>query len=306
MTIAQQYSKPPYLGCSNLLNSESVGWRALGLRYLEVSAHFHELEGLPSKDVAAHVFVGEEIRKEVFLSGRWRRLDFRRGKIATTAPGETWRLRDMQGNALSTLKVINLDIPASTFASVVEELPISLAGRPRTVYTAYIEDEAVTHFTLSLVHALRAGASNIYAESSAHWLASHLYLGAEKMAEWTTALGGEPIPDVLLVHVLEYIREHLKDDLSLEALAKEVGLTQFQFASRFQKAMGNSPHKHVLHLRMQNAKLLISQTKKPVSEISMLCGFKTASHFGVAFQKHFAQSPTAYRFAQKMMQFSLK
>ena len=107
------------------------------------------------------------------------------------------------------------------------------------------------------------------------------------------------------MRILEYMGEHLDGDLSLKALAREADLGEFQIARLFQRGLGKSPHRHVLHLRLQNAARLLSETKRTVSEIALLCGFNSASHFGAAFQKHYSQSPSEYRFAQKWVELGL-
>ena len=56
---------------------------------------------------------------------------------------------------------------------------------------------------------------------------------------------------------------------------------------------------------MQHAAWLLRETRKTTAEVALLCGFKTASHFGVAFQKHFGKRPLAYRFAQKRFRLSV-
>ena len=289
----------PMLGVSELVTSDSVGWNSLRLLLTEISTDSDEYESPRVKDLAAHVFLNDQRHREVFASGRWRPIEMDRGRIATTPAGETWRLRYNNRNKFNKHRLIHLYIPQSTFEAVVQQLPRSLTAGRRAAYLAVVKDEALSHFASSLVGAIEAGASNLYAQASAHWLSTHLFLGSEKMAEWTATIERQQISDVRLLRVLEYIKDRLNDDLSLEVLAKEAGLNPFQFTGLFQKAMGKSPHKHVLHLRMYNAALLLRETKRTVSEIAMLCGFKTASHFAVAFHKHFAQSPTEYRFAQK-------
>lgn len=124
-------------------------------------------------------------------------------------------------------------------------------------------------------------------------------------AQWADARHKENVSDPRLLHVLEYVKEHLADDLSLEILAKEVALTPFQFVTLFQRVMEKSPHKHVMYLRMENARNLLCQRKRTIAEIALLCGFSTASHFGVAFRKQFGKSPAEYRLKQRSSELRL-
>ena len=289
----------PISGLSELVSSDSVGWTSLRLRLTEISTDSDEYESPQVKDLAAHIFLNDQRNREVFASGRWRPIEMDRGRIATTPAGETWRLRYNNRKRLNKHRLIHLYIPQPTFEAVVQQLPQSLTAGRRAAHLAVVRDEALSHFASSLVGAIEAGASNVYAQASAHWLSTHLFLGSERTAEWAATMERQRISDVRLLRVLECVKDRLSDDLSLEVLASEAGLSQFQFTTLFQRAMGKSLHKHVLHLRMDNAALLLRETKRTVLEIAVLCGYKTASHFAVAFRKHFAQSPTEYRFAQK-------
>ena len=296
MDIEPLYQDQAPLRYSDLLTSEMAGWSSLVVRLTKTVANGDEFESAPMKDLAIHIVLEEELGREVFVSGGWRRPEVRRGTIAITSPRETWRQRYNNRQSKNMNRMIHFQIPLPTFHSVAEQFPT----RNNLLQTGIRDDKAITHFGLSVLKALKAGASDLYAQASAQWLSTHLVLGAEKAAVWHAAIDDERIPDRRLIVLLEYMREHLHDDLSLQALAKLSGLSQFQVATLFQGTMEKSPHKHVLHLRMQNAAHLLRETNRSVSEIAALCGFKTASHFGVAFRKHFSRSATQYRFAQKM------
>ncbi len=300
MTIEPVYRDQASLECTNLLTSEGRRWSSLGVCLFRTVADGGVFETAPTKEIAVGVALQEELGREIFVSGRWKRPEVRPGTIATTCPGETWRQRYNNRKEKNVNTMLQLRIPQLAYETVAEHF----FTREQSTYTAVIDDVAITHFGLSVMRALQAGASDLYAQASAQWLSTQMILGSEKARLWRAALCHERIPDQRLTSILEYINEHLKDDLSLQALARQSGLSQFQITSLFRGAMGKSTHKHVLHLRMQNAAYLLRETKRTVLEIAMLCGFKTTSHFGVAFQKHFSQSPTEYRFAEKVSKFA--
>ncbi len=296
MAMDRLFKKPPSLGYSDLVTSETVGWTSLELRLTETSANGDEFESSPTKAVGVHIVLEEESGREAFLNGVWRQLEVSPGKVATTLPGEIWRLRYNDRRRINKNLMIHLQLPLASLQSASEQLPI----RTKSVITAIADDKVLAPFAASLLLALRAGASNLYAEASAVWLSTQLLLNDESNSLWIAALNKERVPDARLVQVLEYIQEHLKDDLSLKTLARESGLSQFTFATLFQRTMGKSPHKHVLHLRMANAASLLRETKTAVADVALLCGFRTVPHFCVAFRKSFGQSPTEYRVRHKL------
>jgi AraC family transcriptional regulator len=48
---------------------------------------------------------------------------------------------------------------------------------------------------------------------------------------------------------------------------------------------------------MERAKRLLIETKMPVAELALVCGFSSQSHFTVAFRKHAGLTPRKYRAA---------
>src|SRR5450756_1023575 len=125
--------------------------------------------------------------------------------------------------------------PGSEGQTVLSEIP-------------FLDDPVVTSFCLSVVAALKGGAPDFYAQASAQWLAAHLLLGPSRGFEWHKSLARERVSDHRLIRVLEYIDAHLSDHLDLRVLSKEAGISQFHFTALFGKAVGTSPHRHVLHL----------------------------------------------------------
>jgi AraC family transcriptional regulator len=95
--------------------------------------------------------------------------------------------------------------------------------------------------------------------------------------------------------VLEYIDAHLADRLDLGTLSKEAGISPFHFAALFKRAVGATPHRHVLHLRTEAARSMLRETSKSTLDIALTCGFGSASHFASTFRRQFSQSPSQYR-----------
>lgn len=116
---------------------------------------------------------------------------------------------------------------------------------------------------------------------------------------WQGSIAHERNFDYRLVRVLGYIDAHLSDNLDLRALSREAGISQFHFAALFRKAVGRSPHQHILHLRLQAARSMLCETDKSAFEIAQTCGFKSASHFSATFRRRFSQSPTEFRSSQQ-------
>ncbi|MGA7525114.1 MAG: AraC family transcriptional regulator [Acidobacteriaceae bacterium] len=222
-------------------------------------------------------------------------MKYTRGTGALTPAGQP-RLLRFHFNGQKTLATLILVLPQNTVDLVAQELcKPGTAFRNSLSVIPFLDDPAISGFSSSVLAALRGGAPEFYAQAASQWLAAHLLLGPSRGFEWRQSLDNERISDYRLMRVLEYINAHLSDRLDLRVLSREAGISPFHFAALFSKAMGSTPRRHVLNLRMQTAKSMLRETGKSALEIALTCGFRSASHFAAAFRRQFSQSPTEYR-----------
>ncbi len=95
--------------------------------------------------------------------------------------------------------------------------------------------------------------------------------------------------------VLNYIHEHLADDLGSAMLADHAGVSLAHFRRIFDDAMGMPPHRYVVNARLEQARKLLTQTTLPIAHIADECGFSSQSHFTAAFKTAHAATPADYR-----------
>ena len=100
-------------------------------------------------------------------------------------------------------------------------------------------------------------------------------------------------PDVAIA--LRYIRQHANHNIRVSDVLKQVELSRRVLESRFQKALGRSPHQEIQRQRMNRVKELLSETDLPVSEISELAGFEHPEYMAAAFKRETGLSPTRFR-----------
>ena len=102
-----------------------------------------------------------------------------------------------------------------------------------------------------------------------------------------------------LRRVIEYMRTHMDESLSLSQLANLSGLSPSQFTRSFRAAIGKPPHSYLIDLRIEKARDLLERTDLPVIEVGMQCGFEQPNHFATTFRKIVGLAPRAWRVARR-------
>jgi len=93
----------------------------------------------------------------------------------------------------------------------------------------------------------------------------------------------------------QYIHQHFSENISLQQLAQHCHTSAFHFSRIFKAVMNMSPHKYLLGIRLQHAKILLTTSAKPVGDIAFECGFNSLEHFATAYKQQFKVSPTQHR-----------
>ncbi len=90
-----------------------------------------------------------------------------------------------------------------------------------------------------------------------------------------------------------YLEDNHAEDVSLDGLARLVGLSPFHLARSFQSEVGMPPHAYQLQVRIGRAKRLLLDGL-PVSRVASETGFFDLSHFSRHFKRHVGVSPGGY------------
>jgi AraC-like DNA-binding protein len=95
-------------------------------------------------------------------------------------------------------------------------------------------------------------------------------------------------------NILQYIEDHLQDDLTVELLAREAHFHPNYFIALFKKSTGYSPIQYINRLRMEKAKHQLSFSQQPVSMIAEGLGMEF-HYFSRTFREFTGSSPSQWR-----------
>jgi AraC family transcriptional regulator len=95
--------------------------------------------------------------------------------------------------------------------------------------------------------------------------------------------------------VVEFIEEHLAEEISLVALAELADLSLYHFARAFTQSFGVPPHRYHMARRIDRARNLLQRPALSVTQIGIQVGFRETSSFTRAFRRFAGLTPTEYR-----------
>jgi AraC family transcriptional regulator len=282
---------------SPLLSSLQVGWEGVTVRAYHKQKEAEQVISPTVPDVSLTLVTQGTIAFEYReVGGPWEALQVRAGDWSL-APGGG-QPHEVRYHALSVEPIQSLLIHVNTdyISRAASQLTIDDPARVEIRKRMVFQDPLLTQIGLALQHELRAPtvAGKLYAETAAQMLAVHL-LRHYAQIDHTLKEETYRLTQQQVKRVMEYVLHHLDQDLSLAELAQQSGLSPFHFARLFRQATGESPHQYVVNRRIETAQRLLKETDLPLSQIALMTGFSSQSHFTRTLTRHLGQPPRQYR-----------
>ncbi len=220
-------------------------------------------------------------------TGRRKRQCVKEGDVAIIPPHQP---REIIWEREAEIVAIYLE-----YAFIAHATHESYCGAVEIVEQWTASDPLIQQLALALRKEFLSGClRRLYIESVANVLAAHLLRSYAASGQSFRDLSGV-LPEHKLRIALEYIHDHLERDLALDELASLVEMSPYRFARAFKQSTGLPPHQYLLDRRIEQAKMLLSNTELPLIEISYRLGFSSQSHFTSTFRRRTAVTPKAYR-----------
>ena len=119
--------------------------------------------------------------------------------------------------------------------------------------------------------------------------------GMESQDKNVENLDMQTADDKLMEKVMKVINANMNNaDLSIDAIAKEVGLSRVHFYRKMKTLTNQSPHNFLRNIRMKQAARLFDDGHQNVNDVMYAVGYNNASSFSVAFKAVYGMAPREY------------
>lgn len=95
--------------------------------------------------------------------------------------------------------------------------------------------------------------------------------------------------------VIEYINNHLNDDMKLETLASVSNFSPYHFHRIMKAFLGEPIGDYIARTRVEMAARLLRYSSMPIKSIAYSVGYNTPSSFTKRFKQHFGIAPLNFR-----------
>ncbi|MFD1953239.1 AraC family transcriptional regulator [Paenibacillus thailandensis] len=129
-------------------------------------------------------------------------------------------------------------------------------------------------------------------ERSAHWYA--LCENAVRELVLLLAQRLDKKRDPRVDQALKWLALRMKEEVRVEELAKEIGLSASRLSHLFKEETGEGVIEHLNGMRLRQAALYMEHMGRTATEASQDVGFNHYNHFADLFRKRYGVSPRAY------------
>lgn len=97
----------------------------------------------------------------------------------------------------------------------------------------------------------------------------------------------------LIDSMIDYINNHLEEDITIDKLSEHFYLSKFHLSREFKKYIGTTIHRYIVQKKLIEAKELIIRGI-PIIDVYKQCGFGEYSNFFRAFKKEYGVTPKQF------------
>lgn len=157
------------------------------------------------------------------------------------------------------------------------------------IFEIGVHEKLVQHYSdiFKLVENGKAGYQQFAASIARHLLGEILFLDRNKTVDSST--------DQLIQSIKIYVVEKIAEKIDWYEVARQHSVSYSKLRKEFKAYVDMSPGQYQLQLRINQAKLMLSQTMVPIKLIATSLGFQNEYYFNTIFKKKTGMAPGAYR-----------
>ena len=95
--------------------------------------------------------------------------------------------------------------------------------------------------------------------------------------------------------MIAIINARFAEELSIAAIARELGVHQTTATAAFRRVLGISMNEYIVRFRLSQALRLLADTDRPILDVAYACGFGSASRFYDIFKQRTGATPLQFR-----------
>lgn len=126
-------------------------------------------------------------------------------------------------------------------------------------------------------------------------LKSYLYAICAEFEKKVTLVDKPTVNDDLKLQIIDYIQTNFNRNITLKEISEKLGYDYYYISKYFTKNFAVNFQTFFSMYRIDNAKYLLLETDKSITEIGFLCGFDSIRTFNRAFHKVANCSPSIFR-----------
>jgi len=107
------------------------------------------------------------------------------------------------------------------------------------------------------------------------------------------------VANPVVARAMRFIWDHFEQDVSVDAVAAEVGMSRRSLERAFQQALGRSINAELRRKRLEVCCKLLKTTDLPIIDLAPRTGFRSADFLHVSFRKTFGMTPLKWRVAAR-------
>lgn len=102
------------------------------------------------------------------------------------------------------------------------------------------------------------------------------------------------LADPFLARALRQLHGDVTRGWSVDALARQAGLSRSAFSERFNRKVGVPPMQYLIEWRIALAKAMLQRDAPPLEAVAAAVGYQSASAFSTAFRREVGSSPSHF------------